>query len=72
MFKRIAHSHGLVTRVVLILMFCLFALFPLAALADGTGGAEPPAQDPDPGGPPGGDGLVSFGLDMLALMWLVP
>jgi len=72
MFNQMAHSRGLVTRLVLILMCCMFALLPLAALADSSGGAEPPITGPESTDGSAGDPLVSLGLAMLASLWLVP
>jgi|GEM_PF-6719646 len=72
MFRQIAHPRGLVTRCVLTLMFCMFALLPLPALADGGSGAVPPATGPDPTSCSAGDSLVSLGLAMMASLWLVP
>jgi hypothetical protein len=72
MFNQMARSRGLVTRCVLILMVCMFASLPLAALADSNGGAEPPITEPQDTGGSAGDPLVSLGLAMLASLWLVP
>ena len=68
MFQSIINSNSRVARIVLLLMCCLFALLPLAALADGGGGTEPPVQDPCETCSSGDGGLIIFGMAVLSTL----
>ncbi len=71
MFQSIINPKSRVARVVLLLMCCLFALLPLAALADGTG-PEPPIQEPDPNGLSVEYDLIVMGVAILSALGTIP
>lgn len=72
MFNQMARSRGLVTRCILILTICIYALLPAAALADSGGGIEPPITAPEATDASAGDLTFSLALAVIASLSLVP
>jgi len=68
MFQSINQLHTRLPRILLILICCVIALLPMVTLADGTGGPEPPIQDPDPNGSSLEYSLIVLGVAVLSAL----